>query len=89
MLSGWDKAILENKKVNRFDYIKYDEKAVGLQEWYKEKYCNLRSPHSKALALTKLEEMYAWIGKAIRDDQIERTGYSGHLACNPCSNPGY
>lgn len=29
---------------------------------------------AKALALTKLEECYMWIGKAIRDDQIERNG---------------
>lgn len=29
---------------------------------------------AKALALTKLEEVYMWIGKAIRDDQIERNG---------------
>lgn len=27
---------------------------------------------SKASALTKLEECYMWIGKAIRDDQIAR-----------------
>lgn len=29
---------------------------------------------SKALALTKLEEVYMWIGKAVRDDQIQRNG---------------
>lgn len=29
---------------------------------------------AKALALTKLEEVYMWIGKAIRDDQIIRNG---------------
>lgn len=29
---------------------------------------------AKALALTKLEEVYMWVGKAIRDDQIERNG---------------
>lgn len=28
---------------------------------------------SKAMAITKLEEVYMWIGKAIRDDQIART----------------
>lgn len=27
---------------------------------------------AKALALTKLEEMYMWIGKAIRDEQKQR-----------------
>lgn len=29
---------------------------------------------AKALALTRLEECYMWIGKAIRDDQIARNG---------------
>jgi hypothetical protein len=29
---------------------------------------------AKALAITKLEETFMWIGKAIRDDQIERNG---------------
>lgn len=28
----------------------------------------------KTLALRKLEECYMWIGKAIRNDQIERNG---------------
>lgn len=33
-------------------------------------------PHTRAtsLALTKLEEAYMWIGKALRDDQIARNG---------------
>jgi hypothetical protein len=29
---------------------------------------------SKALAITKLEEFYMWVGKAIRDEQIARNG---------------
>ena len=29
---------------------------------------------AKALALTKLEEVYMWVGKAIRDDQIQKNG---------------
>lgn len=29
---------------------------------------------SKAMALTKLEEFYMWVGKAVRDDQIVRNG---------------
>lgn len=31
---------------------------------------------SKSLALTKLEEAYMWIGKAIRDDQLARNNIS-------------
>ena len=63
----------------RFDYVRYDETAKSDQEYFKEKVENLEtmvvemldSPR-KALALTKLEEFYMWVGKAIRDDQIKR-----------------
>jgi len=67
---------------NRFDYVKYDEIAAtqqlgaktlfqGLEEFAEQQ---LKSGRAKALVLTKLEEAYMWIGKAIRDDQIERNG---------------
>ena len=67
---------------NRFDYVKYDEIAVDRQAMFKTVFMNLetvvnsalKSPRAKALVLTKLEEAYMWIGKAIRDDQIERNG---------------
>lgn len=68
--------------MNRFDYVKYDERAVKDQAAFKEAFealsitsetC-LRSPRAKALVQTKLEEAYMWVGKAIRDDQIERNG---------------
>lgn len=64
----------------RFDYVKYDNQAIRDQEAFKtyvqaleemiEK--KLLSPRARSLALTKLEEVYMWIGKAIRDDQIAR-----------------
>lgn len=65
---------------NRFDYVKYDEKATQDQAGFKGEFqameghveVALRSPRAKQLALTKLEEAYMWVGKAIRDDQIER-----------------
>jgi hypothetical protein len=67
--------------LGRFDYVKYDDQAVceqaeakmhctSLEEFIED----LNSPRAKALALTKLEECYMWIGKAIRDDQIKRNG---------------
>lgn len=70
------------KEMSRFDYVKYDEKAIGKQEIAKSKITdvesfielNCQSPRAKALALTKLEEVYMWIGKAIRDDQLSRNG---------------
>lgn len=67
--------------MSRFDYVKYDEKAIKQQEESKFVVSNfetminaLNSPRAKALAITKLEECYMWIGKAIRDDQITRNG---------------
>lgn len=71
--------------MSRFDYVKYDEKAIDQQDYAKqlvvmvETFLNdqVKSPagaRAKALALTKLEETYMWIGKAIRDEQIARNG---------------
>lgn len=67
--------------MSRFDYVAYDSEASHHQQNFKddvqtlEHHINmLQSPRAKALALTKLEECYMWIGKAIRDDQIERKG---------------
>lgn len=67
---------------NRFDYVKYDGIAQTTQESCKdlfgqlEKYveASLVNGRAKALVLTKLEEAYMWIGKAIRDEQIARNG---------------
>lgn len=72
----------------RFDYVRYDETAKSDQEYFKEKVENLETmvvemldcPRAKALALTKLEEFYMWVGKAIRDDQIKRGGDATHIA---------
>lgn len=68
--------------MKRFDYVKYDNQALTAQEAFKKHAQEMeagiellvKSPRAKALALTKLEECYMWIGKAIRDDQIERNG---------------
>ena len=66
--------------MSRFDYVKYDEQSVEIQEDAKA-VClvlenlvqkNLKPGRASALALTKLEEVYMWIGKQIRDDQIAR-----------------
>lgn len=66
----------------RFDYVRYDERAINDQNVLKFNAENLeilvdhliKCPRSKALAMTKLEEAYMWIGKGIRNDQIERNG---------------
>lgn len=69
--------------MSRFDYVEYDEDAIYIQGLFKDMFTSLekvvsgghlKSPRAKALVLTKLEEAYCWVGKAIRDDQIERNG---------------
>lgn len=65
---------------NRYDYVKYDDQANGLQADFKNTFMKLeetidtqiQSPRAKALVHTKLEEAYMWIGKGIRDDQMKR-----------------
>lgn len=75
---------------SRFDYVAYDSVASDLQNQAKKQVQELgvlieslgRSQglppanvaRAKALAFTKLEEVYMWIGKAVRDDQIARNG---------------
>lgn len=68
--------------MSRFDYVKYDETAQARQAAFKGKCQELEAllnvwlpdDRAKALAMTKLEEFYAWCGKGIRDDQIARNG---------------
>lgn len=69
---------------NRFDYVEYDEKAQALSnerkkvsEHYEELINGLPNSREKSLALTKLEECFMWIGKAIREDQIARNSPLG------------
>lgn len=74
--------------MSRFDYVKYGPTAIADQEHFKKSFetleaevgIRLMSPRAKALVLTKLEEAYMWIGKAIRDDQIARGGDATHVA---------
>lgn len=67
--------------MSRFDYVKYDPVAQVNQNFAKTQFTliegfinRLNSPRASALAMTKLEECYMWIGKAIRDDQVARDG---------------
>jgi hypothetical protein len=65
--------------MSRFDYVKYDDKATRDQATLKAAFESLASQftylnegRAKALAITKLEEAYMWVGKALRDDQLIR-----------------
>lgn len=76
--------------MSRFDYVKYDARAMDDQATAKNRVTDLETfiegigyaqgtlskecARAKALAITKLEECYMWIGKAVRDDQIARNG---------------
>lgn len=66
---------------NTFSYVKYDQQAIDLQAKFKAQFeeieqsmAALKPGRAKALVLTNLEVAYMWTGKAIRDEQIERTG---------------
>lgn len=66
--------------MSRFDYVKYDETAILKQAMFKEMFetvdktieMEMTNSRAKSLILTKLEEAYMWIGKAIRDEQVEK-----------------
>ena len=67
----------------RFDYVRYDEEHAEIQSQFRFRFEatemaieTLPDGRAKSLAMTKLEECYMWIGKAIRDDQIAKGGDS-------------
>jgi hypothetical protein len=82
MESGQTNTNHTTRAPSRFDYVAYDDQAQIDQTCAKDQVAELEtfinkrliSPRAKALALTKLEEVYMWIGKAVRDDQIQRNG---------------
>lgn len=68
----------------RFNYIAYDETSLKNQMDIKGKCIELETliknlgvtsdlSRPQSLALTALEEVYMWTGKAIRDEQLSRT----------------
>ncbi len=69
---------------SKFDYVKYDDKALGDQADVREDVERIEAiikaiqkeseaaGRACAIAITKLEEVYMWVGKAIRDAQVER-----------------
>lgn len=64
---------------SRFDYVAYDEIAATKQAEAKQLVAGvelfvlskLPTGRAASLAITKLEEVYMWIGKAIRDEQVQ------------------
>lgn len=71
----------------RFSYIRYDESSTKQSEEAKdlceqmESFINsLGAGRPQSLALTSLEETFMWIGKAIRDNQLQRDSQTEHIA---------
>ena len=66
-------------KVSRLNFVKYDAESLRKNEELKyavqnvERYLlNLPECRERSLAMTAMEEMFMWIGKTIRNDQLER-----------------
>jgi hypothetical protein len=66
---------------SRFDYVEFDAVACAQQAQIKTKCLELEAMiagvaqgRATAVALTKLEECYAWCGKAVRDEQVSKRG---------------
>ena len=66
--------------MNRFDYVKYDDNALCKQDSFKSLFKqvealveeSLPDGRAKSLVFTYLEITYMWVGKALRDEQINR-----------------
>ncbi len=65
----------------RFDYVEWDEKAQSLSDSLKSQCLCIEAmvnpmadSREKSMTITKLEETFMWIGKAIRSDLIARKG---------------
>ncbi len=68
----------EKFKSTRFDYVQYSEASQAYQAGIKAQFIEvelsilaLGQGRASSIALTKIEEAYAWCGKAIRDAQIQ------------------
>jgi hypothetical protein len=71
---------VSNSGGGRFDYVRYDDVSAMNQQRAKDLMTqvelfithDLGAGRPQSLALTHLEEVYMWIGKAIRDNQVAR-----------------
>lgn len=71
----------QGENMSRFDYVKYDGPAIESQAAAKAAVTRvealieeIKSPEAKKNAMDALEVAYMWIGKGIRNDQIQRNG---------------
>jgi hypothetical protein len=72
--------------MSRFDYVKYDQSTQASQAVFKARFEELETVvnnglpdgRAKSLVLTKLEEAYMWVGKGLRDVQLQRNPQAEH-----------
>lgn len=68
----------------RFDAIKYDETAISQQAKFKRLFnelgeavdADLYGGQAKSRVLRRLEEAFMWVGKAIKEEQMQKRGGS-------------
>lgn len=72
--------------MNQFDEYSFDEKSKemvsAIQEHFEvlfDKIMALPEGRGRALAVTKLEESWGWVRKAIRDNQVWRNGVESSI----------
>ncbi len=60
-----------------FSYVRYNEHSTAVQAQFKTAFeslermvLSLPPGRARALVMTKLEEAYMWVGKAVRDQQL-------------------
>lgn len=65
----------------RFSYVEFDATSAAQSAAIRKAMVEverlvleLTESRPRSLALTKLEEAYMWVGKAIRDEQVARVG---------------
>lgn len=76
-----------NPTPGRLDYVKYDSTSTQLSESFRtelEKILvaieeKIECRRSKDLAITSLENVFMWIGKGIRDDQVRQGRGEQHV----------
>jgi hypothetical protein len=68
---------LLDRSSGTFSYVRYNEPSAALQAEFKVAFeslermaLSLPAGRARALVMTKLEEAYMWVGKAIRDQQV-------------------
>ena len=66
--------------MSRFEFIKYDDARTKKQKHYNDQFRDLErlveqvtDTRTRSMILTKLEEAYLWVGKALRDEQAKET----------------